>query len=268
MPRRGPPQLQCDSHRLQRVETGTDDGGRDPPFSPLSRMRGAHARRYRGVDRPGRSSRRSVPPSAGRAQVLRVPFDRGAPDRSGSSSRATRWRARYSRVVIVPFGAPKTRAASPYERPAISTATRAKRKDSGNRAIAGNTCPVITASSGRASVRRSAGSSSSSGVTARGRRAAVLVLVTKVLRSACVRYASSSPPRSQRGRARILATVSWTRSSALSCESHSADAVRNRRPRCAPRTSGRAAAYRTGKGHSKARGARTGSGPQAPARLS
>src|ERR1700686_1919319 len=120
----------------------------------------------------------------------------------------------------------------------MSTATSAKRKDSGSRAIAGNTCPVITASSGRAPVRRSAGSNSSSGVTARGRRAAVLVLVTKVLRSACVRYASSSPPRSHRGRARILANVSWTRSSALSRESHSADAVRNRRPRCAPRTSG------------------------------
>ena len=120
----------------------------------------------------------------------------------------------------------------------MSTATRARRKDSGSRAIAGNTCPVITASSGRAPVRRSAGSNSSSGATARGRREAVLVLVTKVLRSACVRYASSSPPRSHRGRARILATVSWTRSSALSRESHSADAIRNRRPRCAPRVSG------------------------------
>jgi hypothetical protein len=34
-------------------------------------------------------------------------------ERSGSSSRATRWRARYRRVVIVASGAPKTLAASP-----------------------------------------------------------------------------------------------------------------------------------------------------------
>ena len=55
----------------------------------------------------------------------------------------------------------------------MSTATRAKRKDSGSWAIAGNTCAAITASSGRAAVRRSAASSSSSVVTdagaARGR---------------------------------------------------------------------------------------------------
>src|ERR1700730_11047018 len=48
----------------------------------------------------------AVAPAAGRAYALRVPFDRGAPDRSGSSSHATRWRARYSRVVIVASGAP------------------------------------------------------------------------------------------------------------------------------------------------------------------
>ena len=78
----------------------------------------------------------------------------------------------------------------------MSTATRTNRKDSGSRSIAGNTCPAITASSGRAAVRRSAVSSSSSVVTTRGRRLAVLLLDKKVFRSACVRYASSFPPRS------------------------------------------------------------------------
>ena len=75
----------------------------------------------------------------------------------------------------------------------MSTATRAKRKDSGSWAIAGNTCAAITASSGRAAVRLSAVSSSSSVATREGRRAAVLRLVMKVLRSACIRYASSLP---------------------------------------------------------------------------
>jgi hypothetical protein len=53
-----------------------------------------------------------VAPSARRAQGSRVLFDCPAPNRSGSSSRATRWRARYSRVVIVASGAPRARAAS------------------------------------------------------------------------------------------------------------------------------------------------------------
>jgi hypothetical protein len=50
----------------------------------------------------------------------------------------------------------------------MSTATRAKRKDSGSWAIAGNTCAVVTASSGPAPVRRSAASSCSSVPTTRG----------------------------------------------------------------------------------------------------
>src|ERR1700733_2716010 len=120
----------------------------------------------------------------------------------------------------------------------MSTATRANRKDSGSRSIAGNTCAAITASSGRAAVQRSAVSSSSSVVTTRGRRVAVLLLDKKVFRSACVRYASSFPPRSHRGRDRTLVTVSWTRSSALSRVSHRVDAVRRSGPRYEPTASG------------------------------
>ena len=120
----------------------------------------------------------------------------------------------------------------------MSTATKARRKDSGSWAIAGKTCAAITASSGRAAVRRSAASSSSSVITTRGRRAAVLLLVRNVFRSARIRYGSSSSARRNRGRERTLAKVSWTRSSAVSREPHSVRAARNRRPRCALRISG------------------------------
>jgi NAD(P)-dependent dehydrogenase (short-subunit alcohol dehydrogenase family) len=61
---------------------------------------------------PGHSTRRGRGAVGWRAPVSPMPFGCAAPNRSGSSSRATRWRARYSRVAIVASGAPKARAAS------------------------------------------------------------------------------------------------------------------------------------------------------------
>ena len=129
----------------------------------------------------------------------------------------------------------------------MSTATRAKRKDSGSWAIAGNTCAAITASSGRAAVRRSAASSSSSVATTRGRRAAVLLLVRKVLRSACIRYASSSH-RAATAAARGSWRPSPGRGPPRSPASHTAparSATGDRGARRGPRD--RAASDRTGK---------------------
>ena len=73
--------------RVRRVETGTGDAVRGTHFFLLSRTCDTHGRRYRGVDGAGRPGRRGCRAVAARAQ-------RGAPDGSGSRSRATRWRAR------------------------------------------------------------------------------------------------------------------------------------------------------------------------------
>ena len=121
----------------------------------------------------------------------------------------------------------------------MSTATRARRKDSGSRAIAGNTCPAITASSGRAPVRRSAASRllerRDRAGTARGgprcssrRCCAALASDTQAHPRRVATAAAQDPGDRAPGRGPPRSRASHT------APTRSATA----RPRCAPRVSG------------------------------